>query len=473
MDSSTLPAPGSLLRSNLGEWRIALVAWRLLVLQTAHPVVAAGTARYSTYRAHPWRRLEHTMGSGRRLIFADREALRREVARLNRSHQRINGTDEEGRAYTAHDPAVRAWVLVTLYESVVAMRELSGDPFSAEEKSLLYAEFREVCAEFELPEDVLPPTAEDVPAYVEAMIRERLEFGAEARYLLFDMLREAPRPRRLRFVGPAWPLLRALIARTVSSLTLADLPPAFRARFGLARTRRAALLSWALHHGLRHLMVRLPDRWRYRYPSDGSGSAPAAPAVDASAPAPDPSSRKRRRDARRPRLDAFFHQVLDQTGDGHVDAQDLRAMAHNVCWQLELTEKQEAEVYAAFDTWWDQIRATMDADGDGRVNKAEFVAATLAGCDRDPSYLERGLHVAVRAVFRAADTDGNGYLDADEYRAVFGGSRVHPAELSHGFRQLDRDGDGRLTESEFVRGFTEFFTARSNSVAGSQLLGRP
>ncbi|MEU4953349.1 hypothetical protein [Streptomyces lavendulae] len=53
MTSVALPAVETLLRRTLGERRIGLVAWRLLVLQIAHPVVAAGMDRYSTYRAHP------------------------------------------------------------------------------------------------------------------------------------------------------------------------------------------------------------------------------------------------------------------------------------------------------------------------------------------------------------------------------------------------------------------------------------
>ncbi|MGW3039827.1 hypothetical protein ACWC9T_07180 [Kitasatospora sp. NPDC001159] len=33
--------------------------------------------------------------------------------------------------------------------------------------------------------------------------------------------------------------------------------------------------------------------------------------------------------------------------------------------------------------------------------------------------------------------------------------------------------DGRITVEEFLRGFTEPFTARADSTSGAQLLGRP
>ncbi|MEU9234402.1 oxygenase MpaB family protein [Streptomyces subrutilus] len=478
MAIADLPGPDSLLRRILGEWRIGLVAWRLLVLQTADPAVAAGMANFSTYRAHPWRRIEHTVDSGKRLFFSDREGLRREVARLERTHRRLAGTDEQGRPFTALDPAVRVWVLVTLYECMTAMRELSGHPLTPAELEQMYGEFRAVCAEFGLSDDLFPATAADVPAYMDRTIRERLEYSEPVRYMLFDILREAPAPRRLGRLKPAWPLVRTVAAHAISALTIADLPEAFRERFHLTRTRRAALLSFILHRGMRVLMNALPEHRRYRTPlagvpatlptaSTGHSAAPEASSVRLPAP-----RRRKGEDSRPARLRTFFHQVLDQTGDGRISSTDLQAMAHNVCWPLELTPEREAPVYAAFETWWQQLRAGMDADGDGQVTCEEFVTAMLTGIDSEPSYLEQGLHVAVRAVFHAVDVDGSGHLCADEYRTIFGGSRVHPAELNHGFRQLDHDGDGRITEDEFVQAFTDYFTARSDSTAGSQLLGR-
>ncbi|WP_051814448.1 EF-hand domain-containing protein [Kitasatospora sp. MBT63] len=476
MTSAPVSGTRSPLRQSLGEWRIGLVAWRLIVLQAAHPAVAAGMGRYSTYRAHPWRRIQHTVDSGARLFSAGPEERRLEVARLARTHRRIHGTDDAGRPYTAEDPAVRGWVMVTLYEAITAMHELSGQRLRPAELDVLYAEFREVCEALEIPGEVLPATAAEVPAYVQRNVREVLEYGDVVRHLLFEVLREAPAPRRLGRLRPAWPLLRVAAARLLSTLTVADLPPAWHDRFGPGRTRSGAALSWAVHHGVRHVMARLPEHLRHRHTPSADGAATAATAagrpVPRRAPAR-PSRGPRSADTRRARLETFFHQVLDQTADGRVDRADLQAMVHNVCWQLEVPAEREDVLYAAFETWWQALCPAMDADGDGAVDCAEFVSAMLAGADRDPAHLDHGLVPAMRALFRAADTDGSGHLCADEYRVLFGGPRVHPAELNDGFRQLDTDGDGRISEEEFVTAFTDFFTARTDTIAGTALLGRP
>ncbi|BAJ33050.1 hypothetical protein KSE_72950 [Kitasatospora setae KM-6054] len=458
----------SMLRRTLGEQRIVLVAWRLLVLQNAHPAVGAGVGRLSTYRNHPWRRIEHTMDSGRRLFFSDQEALHREIQRLERSHRRIEGVDDRGRPYSALDPAVRVWVMVTLYEAMTALHALAGRPLRPAQLDRLYTEFRTVCAALELPAELLPPTAADVPGYIRATIRDTLELTEAAQDMLYTVLTRAPAPRRLGRLRPAWPLLRRLVARFLTTLTLADLPAEFRAKFDLPRGRGAAALSWLVHRGARAVALQLPDRLRYRTLPDGERARPQ----QAKAPRPARTPRALR-DNRPGRIAAFYRQVMDQTGDGRLTSADFAAMAHNVCWPLELDQAGESGVYAAFDAWWQHLLATMDADGDGEISCEEFVTAMLAGIDRDPDYLDQGLHLAVRAMFRAADLDHSGLLDAEEYRTLFGGSRVHPAELTHGFRQLDTDGDGQITEEEFVRGFTEFFTARTESVAGTQLLGRP
>src|SRR5689334_21753012 len=89
VDWTGLPGPGSLTWQLLGQWRMALVMPRLLVRQAAHPVVGAGLVKQSTYRTHPWRRVDHTLISLQRFVYASPEQRQKEVQRILRAHRRI------------------------------------------------------------------------------------------------------------------------------------------------------------------------------------------------------------------------------------------------------------------------------------------------------------------------------------------------------------------------------------------------
>jgi uncharacterized protein (DUF2236 family)/Ca2+-binding EF-hand superfamily protein len=467
------PGPGSVLWRTIGQRRLLLVIGRLLVLQAAHPAVGAGLVHHSTYRAHAWRRVDHTLESLTRFAYADPDERAREIGRVNRAHRHINGTDERGRTYDAIHPDTRAWVLLTVYEALVTLERLGGTPLSPEDRDRLYREWAALMRDF-VPESEIPPTEADFWAYFRAAVDDTLEDNAEVRHLFRDFYRQIPAPPWLRWCPPLWSALRVLAASVMGSLNRADLPAAYTARLGLRARSRDRVLSWVVHRGVRHVMAALPLRGRY--------FAAAAAALQGRT-APDAQGRVRLRGrarrvpaprtphrTRRTRLEHFFDQVLDQTGNGSVTLEDLNAMARSVCWQLELTDAQEASVYAGFCLWWEQMRAAMDADGDGRISKEEWVTASLRGADQEPDYLEHGLYPAMRAVFDAADTDGSGWLGQTEYRKVFG-PKLHPSDLSVAFRGLDADGDGRVSRDEFLTAFEEFFTARGDTAAGTHLLG--
>src|SRR3954451_20543091 len=87
---------------------------RALLLQIAHPLVAAGVADHSDFRADPWRRLDGTLRSYPRIIYGSTSAARAEIRRLNGLHRTIVG---EG--YDARDPELALWVHATLVDSTI------------------------------------------------------------------------------------------------------------------------------------------------------------------------------------------------------------------------------------------------------------------------------------------------------------------------------------------------------------------
>lgn len=72
----------------------------------------------------------------------------------------------------------------------------------------------------------------------------------------------------------------------------------------------------------------------------------------------------------------------------------------------------------------------MDTDGDGRISRAEFMAAAKPG-KGDPA-----------AKFAKLDRNGDGVIDKSEI----------DARLAHQFRKLDVNGDGILTPAERAAG---------------------
>ncbi|MER6216581.1 oxygenase MpaB family protein [Streptomyces sp. NPDC001674] len=492
VDWTGFPGPGSLTWQLLGQWRMALVMPRLLVLQAAHPVVGAGLAKHSTYRTHPWRRVDHTLISLQRFVYAPPAQRHSEVQRVLRAHRRIKGTDERGRSYSAEQPEVRAWVLGTVFEAMSSMERLSGRPLSAHGEAQLYQEWCATLGAFGLERDLLPPDAGGFWQYFERMQREVLEDNTEVRFLMRDMYRGAATPAQLEWCPPVWALMRSSAAMLMPGAVAAQLPRTYRERLHLHVGQADRALARTVHRTARGAMEPLPVRNRYmpvaaaamtgqavdgarEVPSTGfrlPGAGLLARPLELVAAVASAAVRGPDRDTRADRLGRFFSQVLDQTGDGRIDAPDLQAMARALCWQLELTADQEDKVYAGFTTWWEHMRSTMDADGDGSIGKDEWVTAMLRNCDADPGYVRDGVHHAVRAMFEAVDTDGSGAIDRHEYRTVFAGGRVDPGDLDRGFDELDVDKDGTVSLPELLDGFTAFFMARQSSVSGAQLLGR-
>ncbi|MET9550234.1 EF-hand domain-containing protein [Streptomyces sp. NPDC006627] len=492
IEPSGFPGPGSVTWTLLGQWRMALIMPRLLVLQAAHPVVGAGLAKHSTYRTHPWRRVDHTLISLQRFVYAPPEQRHKEVERILRAHRRIKGTDERGRAYAAGQPEVRAWVLGTVFEAMSSMERLAGRPLTAADEARLYGEWRATLGAFGLEHDLLPPDLDGFWEYFERMQRDVLEDNTEVRFLMRDMYRGAATPSVLEWCPSLWALMRSSAAMLMPGAVAAQLPRTYRERLHLHVGQADLTLSRTVHRTARTAMEPLPVRSRYMpiaaaamsgralektaevrpggfgLPGAGLLARPLG-LVRAVASA---AVRGPERDSRADRLGRFFSQVLDQTGDGRIDAHDLQAMARAVCWPLELSPEQEDRVYAGFTAWWEHMRSTMDTDGDGHISKEEWIAATLRNCDADPAYVRDGVHHAVRVMFEAVDTDGSGGIDRHEYRTVFSGGRIDPGDLDRGFDELDVDKDGTISLSELLDGFTAFFMARESNVSGAQLLGR-
>lgn len=226
--------PGSL------TWRLDREAFlllgagpRALLLQIAHPAVAAGVADHSTFRTDPWARLAGTLSSYLRIVYGTTTEARAEIRRLNLMHRTVRGTREDGGAYDAADPALRLWVHAALIDSTLAAADAWLGPLGTSARARLYDESIPVGRAFGIPATLLPADVATFDAYVAAMLGPGgpVRPGPLARDLAVAVLHPPP--------GPA---IRTLVAAASGVLTA----PAVRAVSAAGNRLPAAAVAWLL-----------------------------------------------------------------------------------------------------------------------------------------------------------------------------------------------------------------------------------
>ena len=138
---------------------------RALLLQLAHPQVAAGVADHSDFRTDPWARLRATLRSYLAIVYGTRSAARAEIRRLNALHRTITGP-----TYQARDPELSLWVHATLVDSTIVSADAWLEPISQGRRERYYAETLPIGRAFGIPADLLPADLATFEAYLERML---------------------------------------------------------------------------------------------------------------------------------------------------------------------------------------------------------------------------------------------------------------------------------------------------------------
>ncbi len=226
---------------------IVVAGWgRAILMQLAHPLVAAGVNDHSRFRAGFTTRLERlrtTVGAMRSLTFGDDEEAIAVAARINATHDRVFGRLDTGAGpfpagtpYSAHAPELLRWVHATLVDSIPRAYELLVGPLTADERN-------NYCTEAAVMEPLLDITVGSVPrCFVELddYIRSVLDDGPLA---ITDTSRALA---HAVLFPPGWWVLWPLF-RPVQLLTIGLLPSTIREAYGFRWTPKhaRALTRWA------------------------------------------------------------------------------------------------------------------------------------------------------------------------------------------------------------------------------------
>ena len=238
--------PGSIARRIDREAFILLGGAAALLLQIAHPLVAAGVAQHSRFREEPFGRLHRTLDSTLTVVFGEPDRARAALRRIDRRHATVTGTAGDGRPYAARDPRLLLWVQATLVLTSLRLHELVLGPLGRDERERYWSEMKPIASALGIPDTMLPPTLADLEAFERAMLREEVVPDGTSYELARSIMRPVPLPGAL--YAP------------LDALTAGLLPDGLREPLGLRWRTRERLLFRAVIVALRFVRRIAPER---------------------------------------------------------------------------------------------------------------------------------------------------------------------------------------------------------------------
>jgi uncharacterized protein (DUF2236 family) len=209
-----------------------------LLMQAAHPVVAAGVVEHSTYATDPFGRLMRTLTSSFDVVFGSRARAEAAIRRVNAIHASVRGHLPGGAPYSALDPEALLWVHATLVDTALRVYSRFVEPLSDADEQAYHEEAARIAARLGVAPSDVPERVGALRAWMDSMVESgRVRVTPDARRIAHNVLRPVP-----------W--VPGLVWEAAHLVSLATLPEPLRRQYGLrwsaARERgidRVAALS--------------------------------------------------------------------------------------------------------------------------------------------------------------------------------------------------------------------------------------
>lgn len=253
MSDTGLFGPGSSTWRVNREGVLLLGGGRALLLQVAHPLVAAGVAQHSNYREDPFGRLYRTLDTVTTIVFGPTPDARAAAARLHRVHTRVKGEADDGTPYLATDPDLIMWVHATLVDTSLLVYQTYIEALSLDERNRYYEEQKILGDAYGVPYDQQPATYADFNEYVDEMVHGGTLQVTDA---LRDVAAATMRPRL-----PV-PVVGRPAVEYFNLVTAALMPTWLREELGLPWGPTRARVHAAQRSVIRRLIPVLPSLLR-------------------------------------------------------------------------------------------------------------------------------------------------------------------------------------------------------------------
>lgn len=176
-------------------------------------------------------------------------------------------------------------------------------------------------------------------------------------------------------------------------------------------------------------------------------------------------------DFQKRKLIALFD-MYDADKNGLLEQADYEQIVQNLATSLHYQpgSPEYARLYADHLAVWNATYQLCGAPGSQRVTQEEYVAAF------DQLLSDKDNYQAIvgnwaDSLIELSDRDGDGRLSQQEYVTNLRNFNTSEAAANEAFRRLDRNGDGYLTRDEILRRVEEFFYSDDPQAPGNWLVG--
>lgn len=219
---------------------LLLAGGRALLMQLAHPKVAAGVAEHSRFQEDPFGRLYRTMSTMWSIVFDERAESVAALERVENVHRKVRGLVSQkepsfaGAGYDASDQELLLWVHATLIDSAMIAYDRFVAPLREADRIDYYNDSKELARLFGIEETIIPSGMTEFEQYMNQMLNgDRIAVGPTAKRLAQDVLYARP-----WIFKPAGPLFRFVTAGL--------LPEKLRDDYGLSWNDRYAKIFSSL-----------------------------------------------------------------------------------------------------------------------------------------------------------------------------------------------------------------------------------
>ena len=196
------------------EMVLLLAGGRALLMQLAHPKVAAGVVAHSRFQEDPLGRLYRTMSRMWSIVFDQESQAREALRQVEMVHKRVRGhvppsePSHAGVAYDASDQELLLWVHATLIDSAMVAYDLFVEPLNSVERTDYYTDSKKLAALFGIQDNNIPLSVVSFDSYMSQILASgEIVPGPIAKSLALDVLYPAP-----WILRPAGPLFRLVTA---------------------------------------------------------------------------------------------------------------------------------------------------------------------------------------------------------------------------------------------------------------------